>query len=123
MMPSQAEIRLECAFTNMNAVSGENLTHLCLLMKSVSGHHAPHRRRSPQCHGRSAVLPDDGDMHLGRERPPQAEAWDHDRGVAEGVAHAPDASFTAANGRTDCYTGGTERRPLWYSQAVQSKTH
>ena len=29
------------------------------------------RQRTPQCHGRSAVLPDDGDMHLGRERPPK----------------------------------------------------
>ena len=27
------------------------------------------RRRTPQCHGQSAVLPDDSDMHLGRERP------------------------------------------------------
>ena len=28
-----------------------------------------HRRRAPQGHGRSAVPPDDSDMHLGRERP------------------------------------------------------
>jgi hypothetical protein len=30
-----------------------------------------HRRRAPQGHGRSAVPPDDSDMHLGRERPPK----------------------------------------------------
>jgi hypothetical protein len=32
---------------------------------------AKHRRRTSQCHGQSAVLPDDRDMHLGRERPPK----------------------------------------------------
>ena len=29
------------------------------------------RRTLRSVHGRSAVLPDDGDMHLGRERPPK----------------------------------------------------
>jgi hypothetical protein len=31
--------------------------------------------------------------------------------VAEGVAHAPVASVTAADSRADCDTGGKERRP------------
>ena len=34
------------------------------------GHRARHRRRTRRCHGQSAVLPDDSDTHLGRERPP-----------------------------------------------------
>jgi hypothetical protein len=49
-----------------------------------------HRRRTQRWQGQSAVLPDERDMHLGRERPPRAEARGRVRGVAEGVAHAPD---------------------------------
>ena len=56
-------------------------------------------RLTRRCHGPSAVLPDDSDTHPGRERPPQIEARDRVRGVAEGVAHAPDVSRTAADGR------------------------
>ena len=44
--------------------------------------------------------------HLGREDPPQNQARDRDRGVGEGVAHAPDASITAADGRPECDVGG-----------------
>ena len=69
-MPSQAEIRCECAFTYMNAVSGKTLTGGFSPMEST-GRGPRHRTHSPQCSGRSAVLPDDGDMHLRRERPPK----------------------------------------------------
>ena len=55
-------------------------------------HRTRHARLTRRCHGSSAVLPDDGDTHPGRERPPRIEARDRVRGVAEGVAHAPDAS-------------------------------
>ena len=55
-------------------------------------HRTRHARRTRRCHGSSAVLPDDGDTHPGRERPPRIEARDRVRGVAEGVAHAPDIS-------------------------------
>ena len=75
-------------------------------------HRTRHARLTRRCHGSSAVLPDDGDTHPGRERPPRIEARDRVRGVAEGVAHAPDDSLTAADSRADCDTGGTERRPL-----------
>jgi len=71
----------------------------------------------------SAVLPDDNDIHLGRERPPLFKRLNLDRRVAEGVAHAPDASFTAADGRADCVTGGTERRPLRCNEVVQAQGH
>ena len=56
-------------------------------------HRARHARLTRRCHGPSAVLPDDSDTHPGRERPPQIEARDRVRGVAEGVAHAPDVSL------------------------------
>ena len=52
-------------------------------------HRTRHARLTRRCHGSSAVLPDDGDTHPGRERPPRIEARDRVRGVAEGVAHAP----------------------------------
>jgi hypothetical protein len=70
----------------------------------------------------SAVLPDDSDMHLGRERPLPAEAWGRDRGVAEGVAHAPDDSATAPGG-ADCDTGGKERRPIDRGEVADRKEH
>jgi hypothetical protein len=43
--------------------------------------------------------------------------------VAEGVAHAPDASFTAANSRVDCDTGGKERRSLRRSEIAHCQEH
>ena len=62
-------------------------------------------------------------MHLGRERPPENWARDRDRGVAEGVAHAPDVSLTAADGRAHGDTGGTERRPVQRGEVVHSQRH
>jgi hypothetical protein len=67
-VPSQVEIQCECAFTNMNAVSGEDLTGV-FSRRSRCRRGPRYRRHTPHCHRRSAVLPDDGDMHLGRERP------------------------------------------------------
>ena len=55
--------------------------------------------------------------------PLRIEARDRDRGVAEGVAHAPDASVTAADSRADCDTGGTERRPVQRSEVAHCKEH
>ena len=65
------EIQSECAFTYMNAVSGKNLTGAFSSMRIERGHRVRHRRRTRRCQGRSAVPPDDSDMHLGRERPPK----------------------------------------------------
>ena len=42
---------------------------------------------------------------------PENPSRDRDRGVAEGVAHAPDVAFPAADIRADGDAGGTERRP------------
>jgi hypothetical protein len=63
-------IQLECAFTHMNAVSGENLSGVFVPMKFERVSRTTHGRRGRRCHGPSAVLPDDCDMHPGRERPP-----------------------------------------------------
>jgi hypothetical protein len=82
-----------------------------------------HRRRTPQCHRQSAFLPDDSDMHLGRERPPENPSRDRDRGVAEGVAHAPDASVTTADSRADFDTDGEERRPFNASEGADYQEH
>ncbi len=58
-------------------------------------------------------------MHLGRERP-LFKTRNLDRRVAEGVAHAPDVTFTAADSRADSDTGGTERRPHTGSEVAHS---
>jgi hypothetical protein len=86
-------------------------------------HGARDRRHTRRCRGHTAVLPDDDDTHSGRERPPQNQARDRDRGVAEGVAHAPDASATAADNRAHCETGGTERRPVHRNEVAHCKEH
>jgi hypothetical protein len=86
-------------------------------------HRTRHARLTRRCHGSSAVLPDDSDTHPGRERPPRIEARDRVRGVAEGVAHAPDASATAADSRAHFDAGGTERRPVQRSEVAHRKEH
>ena len=55
--------------------------------------------------------------------PLPAEAWGRDRGVAEGVAHAPDASITAADNCADCDTGGKQRRPINRGEVADRKEH
>jgi hypothetical protein len=50
-VPSRVEIQCECAFTYMNAVSGENLTGVFPSMKSNAVRTDPrHRRRTRRCH-------------------------------------------------------------------------
>ena len=44
-------------------------------------------------------------------------------GVAEGVAHAPDASITAADNCADCHTGGKQRRPIDSGEVADSTEH
>jgi hypothetical protein len=69
--PPQFSIQSECALTNMNARSGENLTGRVLPNEVNAGASQDTCGAASRCHGQSAVLPDDGDMHLGRERPPK----------------------------------------------------
>jgi len=121
---SQALIQLECAFTHTNAVSDENLSGVFVPMKFKRVSHTTHGRRRPQCHGPSAVLPDDCDMHLGRERPPFQGSEPRQEG-GRGVAspHAPDASVAAIDNRAYGDMGGTERRPLHRSEVAHWQGH
>jgi hypothetical protein len=43
--------------------------------------------------------------------------------MAEGVAHAPDASFNAADSRADCDTGGVQRRPVHRCELAEREGH
>jgi hypothetical protein len=70
-MPSQEWIRCECAFTYMNAVFRRNLTDALSVDANGRGHRVRYRLRTRRWHGQYAVLPDDSDIHLGRERPPK----------------------------------------------------
>jgi hypothetical protein len=80
-MPSQAEIRCECAFTYMNAVSRKNLTDARAVDANDVDTASENRRRIRRWQEQSAVLPDDSDIHLGRERPLRAG-----RGAKKGAA-------------------------------------
>ena len=90
----------------MNASSGQNLSAVRTAHVNAARTRVESCGALDECHGHGAVPPDERDMHLGRERPPKTGPRDRDRGVAEGVAHAPDASVTAADSRADCDTGG-----------------
>ena len=79
-----------------------------------------HRRRAPQGHGRSAVPPDDSDMHLGRERPPKTRLGTVIGGWQRGSPHAPLVNDSDVDTGTDEETGGTERRPV-RSREVQQR--
>jgi hypothetical protein len=43
--------------------------------------------------------------------------------VEEGVAHAPDATVTAAGNGADCDTGGKQRRPIERGEVADRKEH
>jgi hypothetical protein len=43
--------------------------------------------------------------------------------MAEGVAHAPDASVTTAGNRADCNMGGKQRRPIDRGEVADRKEH
>jgi hypothetical protein len=70
-VPSQAEFRWKCAFTYMNAVSRKNLTDA----RAVDANDVDTASETGGAFGdgrdRARFLPDDSDIHLGRERPPK----------------------------------------------------
>jgi hypothetical protein len=109
-VPSRAEIQCECAFTYMNAVSGEKLTGVFSSMKSLRvsptapAAHSTMSWTKRGCAGgqRHASGAGATPLFLGAE--PRQEG-------GRGVAHAPDACVTAADSRADFDTGGEERRP------------
>ena len=107
----------------MNASSRQNLSDALIVDENVDAHE---RRTGGALDGvtdTARFSPDESDMHLGRERPPPTGPGTVIRGVAEGVAHAPDASVTAADSRADCDTGGKERRPIDRGEVADRKEH
>ena len=70
-MLSRVAIRRKCAFTYMNAVFRKNLTDAFSIEATAVDTAFDTERRTRRWLGQSAVLPDDNDMHLGRERPPK----------------------------------------------------
>ena len=63
-----------------------------------------------RCHRHRAVSPDDRDMHVGRERPPEGRAWGEEGGSRMGVAHARVATLLGCD-------SGAEGRPAAQSAA------
>ena len=122
-MPSRARIQCECAFTYMNAVSGKNLTAVFSSMEVDAGMAHDIRRRTPQCQGRSAVLPDDSDMHLGRERPPKTRPGTVIGGWQRGSLTPQMPPSLLPDSRADCDTGGKERRPIDRGEVADRKEH
>jgi hypothetical protein len=62
-------------------------------------------------------------MHLGVSDPLIFRRQTSTGGWQRGSPHAPDGSFTAADGRADCDTGGTERRPLHGGEVIRLQRH
>ena len=109
-MLSRAAIQRECAFTYMNAVSRKNLTDARAVdandVRTALNAGAGDRR----CHRHRAVSPDDRDMHVGRERPPEGRARGEEGGSQMGVAHALLAALLGCD-------SGADSRPAAQSAA------
>ena len=106
----------------MNAVSGENLTGVFSSVNSMraslttsASHSAVSMDEAPFCRTTVTCIWGVSD--------PGNSARDRDRGVAEGVAHAPDAFVTAGDSRADCDTVDTKRRPLRRRELLQFQGH
>src|SRR5918999_3548528 len=54
------------------------------------------------CQRHRAVSPDDRDMHVGRERPPEGRVWGEEGGSQMGVAHAPLAALLDGDSAAGC---------------------
>jgi hypothetical protein len=112
---------VECAFTHMNAAFRQNLSVVVPVRRKQQRHRTRHARLTRRCRDSSAVLPDDGDTHPGRERPPRIEARDRVRGWQRGSLTPPDTSATAADSRAHFDAGGTERRPVSAAKSHTAK--
>jgi hypothetical protein len=121
-MPPQAMIRCECAFTYMNAVSGKNLTALFASMEldaSVTQDSGGALRNvTDEARFRRTIA-----TCIWGVSDPRKPSRDRDRGVAEGVAHAPDDRFTAVDGRAHRDAGGTKRRQFHASEVADYQEH
>jgi hypothetical protein len=122
-VPSQAEFQCECAFAYMNAVFRKNLTDALVVDANDVDTASNTGGALDDGTGQSAVLPDECDIHLGRERPLELKHGAVSEGWQRGSLTPPDASITAADSRADCDTGGKERRPIDRGEVADRKEH
>jgi hypothetical protein len=122
-VPFRIEIQCECAFTYMNAVFRRNLTDALAVnanhvatASDTGGALGDGREIARFCRTTATCI-------WGVSDPLPAVAWGRDRGVAEGVAHAPDDSVTDPASRADCDTGGKERRAIDRGEVADRKVH
>ena len=108
-------IQSECALTYMNASSGQNLS----AVRTAHDERGCARRSKRAAHSTGVT------KMVRLRRTNVTCIWGvsdpltgckrgtYDLGLAEGVAHAPDASLTAAYNCADCDTGGKTAPPDW----------
>jgi hypothetical protein len=111
-VPSQAEIRWKCAFTYMNAVSRKNLTDA----RAVDANDVDTASETGGAFGdgrdRARFLPDDSDIHLGRERPPKTGCGTVMGGWLRGSLTPQTLPSLFRDSRADCDARGKHRRAL-----------
>lgn len=83
--PPRFRIQSRCALTIKNARSRRNLTARWAHGAASDGRGTVAGLRQRRC----VLPPDDRDMQVGRERPPQGRARGEEGGSQVGVAHAP----------------------------------
>ena len=91
------QIQSRCALAIKNARSRRNLTARWAHGAASGSRGALPGPRQRRC----AVQPDERDMQVGRERPPQGRAQGEEGGSHVGVAHAPPAADGDADTGTD----------------------
>jgi hypothetical protein len=120
--PPEFSIQSECALTNMNAVSGENLTSRVLIDEVDTG-------VSQDTGGALRSVTDRARFCWTTETciwgvsDPKTARGTMIGGWQRGSPHAPDTSFAATVSRADCDTRGTERRPVHRGEVAQNEGH
>jgi hypothetical protein len=107
----------------MNAVSGRNLTALFASMELDAGVTQDSGGSLRNVTDKARFRRTTATCIWGVSDPRKTRPRDRDRGVAERVAHAPDASVTAADSRADCDRGGKDRRPIDRGEVADRKQH
>jgi hypothetical protein len=116
-VPSQAEIRCECAFTYMNAVFRKNLTESMAVDANDEDATPDTGGATGSVNQHRAVSPDNRDMVVGRERPPAGRPRGEEGGSQVGVAHAPlsiyPAATTASTATPAAQSAASSGAPNW----------
>ena len=107
----------------MNAAFRQNLSVVFTLDGNTSGIARDTRGSLGDVTDRARFCRTTATPTPGVSDPHRIEARDRVRGVAEGVAHAPDAYFAAADSRAHFDAGGPERRPAHHSEVAHRKEH